>query len=124
MGDARYVHQCINNCCHFNIYPQRKRNNDADADMHEWAKKPKLDIIIGKCKMEENCPKQPLFIDEADETIKCSWCPTWGGSGKTKVINQHVKTAASHQKARKKLLDIDDSPQPGQQLDIRFFCRW
>ena len=68
-------------------------------------KTPKLDVVLGKCKIEDFQPastteQQPLYIDAYDEAIKCSWCPNWPGSQQTKVINQHVKKAASHIKAR------------------------
>lgn len=65
--------------------------------------------------------EQPLHIDDPDETIKCSWCPSWPASIQTKVINQHVKKAASHLKARKKHLNLQDTSTSGLQLDIHTF---
>ena len=63
---------------------------------------------------------QPLYIDEPDEAIKCTWCPDWHGSQKTKVVNQHVMKSASHLKARQKYLNLPETT-PGRQLDIRTF---
>ncbi len=83
-----------------------------------------LDTILEKCTIEE-IPDgdviQPLYIDDGDVVIKCSWCPNWNGSIKTKVINQ---TAASHRNARKKHLKLDsDTNILGRQVDIHTFLK-
>lgn len=100
-----------------------------DHDDELMTKRPKLEVIVGKCKKEDfsSCSEpleQPLYIDEPDEAIKCSWCPDWHGSQKTKVINQHVTKSVSHSKARKRHLCLSDEEsdgESGRQLDIRTF---
>lgn len=86
---------------------------------------PKLDVIMEKRKLDfcDEPLEQPLYIDEPDEAIKCSWCPNWKGSQQTKVIDQHVKISASHLKARQKHLCLPDvaTTTSGRQLDIRSF---
>ena len=81
-------------------------------------KRPKLDIVLGKCSRED-LEEQPLYIDEG--CIQCLWCPSWKGSSQTKVINQHTKKSASHLKARRKNLNLPESDTPGRQIDIRSF---
>lgn len=67
---------------------------------------------------------QPLYIDDGEEAIKCTWCPDWKGSIQLKVINQHVKTSASHRNPRIRHLKLDTEPNVrGQQLDIHTFFK-
>ena len=76
-----------------------------------------------RCDMEENVSEEPLHIDEPEETILCRWCPTWKGSIKTKVVNQHVRKAASHTNARKKIIGIEEQGPTGVYKDIRTFFK-
>ena len=77
---------------------------------------------LKKC-VQEDIESQPLYIDVADECIKCNWCPSWGGSQEVKRINQHCKRDKSHSKARMKLMGKDeDSTSHGTQ-DIRKFFK-
>ena len=46
-----------------------------------------LDGRLKKCVQEENVETQPLYIDIADECIKCNWCPSWSGSQEVKRVN-------------------------------------
>ena len=75
---------------------------------------------MARCDKEE-VPDQPLYIDEMDECVKCSWCPPWKGSRMAKVINQHMRKSVSHSKARNKSLNIEDPSTQGVQQDIRTF---
>ena len=88
-------------------------------------KEPKLDVVLGKCTKEgisDSDVIQPLYIDDGEETVKCTWCPDWKGSIQVKVINQHVKTSASHRNARIRHLKLDaETNSQGRQLDIRVF---
>ena len=80
--------------------------------------------ILSKCddeKIPDGCaPEQPLFIDESQQLIKCTWCSGWVGSSITKVINQHVRKSASHRAARSKKLNCSLEDQ-GVNQDIRSF---
>ena len=79
-----------------------------------------LQKVIAKCNKENDIEEdnQPLFIDWAMEAVMCKWCPTWNGSQKVKVINQHTKASKSHQVARQKALGVEPSSTRGVQ-DIR-----
>jgi hypothetical protein len=93
-------------------------------DEDEVCKKPKLDVLLGKCTKEDISDRdvsQPLYIDDGEEAVKCTWCPDWKGSIQAKIINQHVKTSASHRNARIRYLKLTDTNAQGQQLDIRSF---
>ena len=54
-----------------------------------------LEKIMAKCNKENDIEEddQPLFIDREMEAVMCRWCPTWNGSQKVKVINQHTKAS-------------------------------
>lgn len=96
-----------------------------DRNDEKSIKKPRLDVILGKCTKENisDCDMiQPLYIDDGEEAIKCTWCPDWKGSIEAKVINQHIKTSASHRNARIRHLKLDtETNAQGRQLDIRSF---
>ena len=66
-----------------------------------------LSGVLVKCKREDDVEEQPLHVDEGLECIKCTWCPDWKGSQETKVINQHTKTAKSHERERRRLRGED-----------------
>ena len=68
---------------------------------HERAFK-SVDLVV-KCNREDEVEKQPLYIDEELECIICTWCLNWKGSQETKVINQHTKSAKSHDPERQRL---------------------
>lgn len=78
-----------------------------------------LEKILAKCNKENDIEEddQPLFIDVGMEAVMCKWCPTWNGSQKIKVINQHTKTSKSHQGARQKVIGIESTTRGAQ--DIR-----
>ena len=60
---------------------------------------------------------QPLYIDEIDLKIKCSWCgKLFRGSHQLKHINQHVRKSFFHLAERKKILQ-----KGGAQRDFREF---
>ena len=77
-----------------------------------------LGVVLAKARKEENVPDQPLYVDEAEETIKCRWCTSFKGSQELKHINQHTKKAVSHQLALRKTTGVADQ---GDQPDIRTF---
>ena len=56
------------------------------------------------CVKEEktNEKGQLLFTDESCDRIKCKWCPTFKGSIKACVINQHCKSSKTHIAIRRK----------------------
>lgn len=85
-----------------------------------------LHAILAKATKEADMSDgdQPLFVDEGDETIKCRWCTLFKGSQELKHINQHTSKAASHQRARRKLLGGGNDDDRGEnQLDIgSFLC--
>ena len=77
---------------------QRKR---ADPDPDPITYREDLDKALKSCDKEEGSGvEQPLYIDESTESIKCWWCPSWTGTIKVKVVNQHVRKAKSHLNAR------------------------
>ena len=43
-----------------------------------------LGVVLAKARKEENVPDQPLYVDEAEETIKCRWCTSFKGSQELK----------------------------------------
>ena len=61
-----------------------------------------LSAVLGKCNREDEVEKQLPYIDKGLECIKCTWCPNWKGSQETKVINQHTKSAKSHDLERRR----------------------
>ena len=84
-----------------------------------------LDKILEKCIKEESIDKedQPLFIDDENECIKCHWCSLFKGSIEPRVINQHVKTAKSHLKHRKSLLNQSEQMQGATDIRLYFQIR-
>lgn len=77
---------------------------------------------LAKCDKEDISEgDQPIHIDEALDTIKCRWCPTWGGSQAVKVINQHVRKSKSHLAARIKELNLVEPISEGAQMHITDF---
>ena len=62
-----------------------------------------LSAVLVKCNREDGVEKQPLYIDEGLECIRCTWCPNWKGSQETKVINQHTKSSKSHDLERRRV---------------------
>ena len=80
-----------------------------------------LDGRLKKCVQEENVETQPLYIDIADECIKCNWCPSWSGSQEVKRVNQHCKRDKCHTKARMKLMGVEDNILHGMQDNRQFF---
>ena len=114
----------INHCS------QGKRQSAGDGDtstvsQSEPIKTVKLDLVLRKCDKEgvdESMEvEQPLFIDESVQKIKCSWCPTWVGANTTKVVNQHIRKAVSHQLTRIQELNLPQPESQGVQTDIRTF---
>ena len=60
---------------------------------------------------------QPLYLDELDLRIKCSWCgKCFLGSQELKHINQHVRKGTQHLAERKRYLR-----KGGVQRDLREF---
>ena len=60
---------------------------------------------------------QPLYIDEIDLKIKCTWCGNlFRGSHQLKHINQHVRKSSFHLAERKRFLR-----KGGVQRDLREF---
>ena len=82
-----------------------------------------LQKFLGKCTKEEGISvcEQPLIIDYAMEAIVCKWCPSWKGSQQLKVINQHTKTAKSHQTAKQKALGVESVAMKGVQSIKKYF---
>ena len=83
-----------------------------------------LDKVLSKCKQEEGLDEtdQPLYIDEETETIKCRWCGLFKGSNEARVINQHVKSAKTHQQERQRHLHPNELTDPLEGVrDIRTF---
>lgn len=108
------------------MHLQRKRKQFDDPDLSACEPKRTLGQILGKCDKEdvECCgiippPDQPLYQDESCDKIKCRWCPNWIGSAEPRVINQHVRKAASHNTAQSKELQVQEGT--GVQMDIRTF---
>ena len=109
------------------MYLQRKRKQRFDdPDLSAYEPKRSLGQILGKCGKEDlessgiiPLPEQPLYQDESCDKIKCQWCPNWIGSAETRVINQHVRKAASHKAAQSKELQVQEGT--GVQMDIRTF---
>ena len=85
-----------------------------------------VDLLV-KCNCEDEVEKQQLYIDEELECIKCTWCLNWKGFQETKVINQHIKSAKSHDLERQRLRgkDVRQSIEKAAQgmRDIRQFIK-
>ena len=64
-----------------------------------------LDSRLAKCHQEDQIDEQPLYVDDADDAIKCAWCPGWSGS-QVKRVNQHCKRDKSHLKAHMIVLGL------------------
>lgn len=82
-----------------------------------------LGKILKKCKREDDVEEddQPLHIDDAMESIACSWCPGFKGSIEVRVINQHTSRAKSHKSERKRKFSSEfTSPMKGVK-DIRTY---
>ena len=82
-----------------------------------------LQKLLEKCTKEEGVSESelPLYIDYAMEAIVCKWCPSWKGSQQLKVINQHTKTAKSHQTAKQKALGVEPAAMQGVQSIRKYF---
>ena len=110
---------------HLHLQRKRKQRFD-DPDLSALEPKRSLGQILGKCDKEDvessgimPLPEQPLYEDETCDKIKCRWCPNWIGSAEPRVINQHVRKAASHKTARSEELQVQKGT--GVQMDIRTF---
>ena len=57
-----------------------------------------LDERLKKCFNEDNVECQPLYIDNVDECIKCTWCPAWPGSQEVKWVNHIARGINATQK--------------------------
>lgn len=86
-----------------------------------------LSKILSICVTEDgidDANEQPLYIDYERECIACRWCEKCKGSIEVRVINQHVKTAISHEQRRQLTLHPENHPNPLQGVrDIRTYFR-
>ena len=98
--------------------PAVKRPRPAARKQPQSAPKD-LCAILEKAVKEDGVLEQPLYISESEGVIKCRWCELFKGTSELKYINQHVKKAASHIRARMKVTGSEGADLP----DIRTFFR-
>jgi len=78
-----------------------------------------MDEMLKKAEKEKGflSEEQPLYVDEDDLKIKCTWCGIrFNGSQQLKHVNQHVRKSSYHAKER-----IRHLRKGGAQRDVREF---